>query len=92
MPVFIYLFYNIPLSEGVGNKGDILTLRPSEAYREYLMPGLAVYASPKNLEIYKVDETKAIVEAEFSSPYVQRVSKSAIKGATAIFVFTVLEN
>ncbi|XP_063367577.1 large ribosomal subunit protein bL9m [Cydia amplana] len=58
--------------EGIGNAGDVLTLRPNEAYRDYLMPGLAVYFNPKNMEQYKVDENKPKTEETFSSPYVQR--------------------
>ncbi|CAB3245809.1 unnamed protein product [Arctia plantaginis] len=58
--------------DGVGNKGDSLSLHPHKAYREYLLPGLAVYASAKNLEKYKVDESKPKTEEKFSSPYVQR--------------------
>lgn len=37
------------------------------------MPGLAVYASPENMEKYKVDESKPKPESEYSSPHVQRV-------------------
>lgn len=59
---------------GVGNQGDILTLRPHQAYRDYLLPGLAVYASPENLEKYKAYEIKPKTEDTFSSPYVHRVS------------------
>ncbi|KAI5643078.1 39S ribosomal protein L9, mitochondrial [Phthorimaea operculella] len=58
--------------DGVGNSGDILELRPNQAYREFLMPGLAVYASPENLEKYKSDETRPKDEKKFSSPYVKR--------------------
>ncbi|CAG9565477.1 unnamed protein product [Danaus chrysippus] len=58
--------------EGVGNAGDLLTLRPTIAYRDFLMPGLAVYASPENISKFKVEENKPKVESEFSSPYAQR--------------------
>ncbi|CAH2094618.1 unnamed protein product [Euphydryas editha] len=58
--------------DGVGNEGDVLTLRPAIAYREFLMPGLAVYASPENFKKYQVDENKPKAVSEFSSPYVQR--------------------
>ncbi|XP_049877670.1 39S ribosomal protein L9, mitochondrial [Pectinophora gossypiella] len=58
--------------DGVGNPGDILTVRPNTAYRDLLLPGLAVYANPENLLKYKVDEEKPKVEVKFSSPYVQR--------------------
>ncbi|XP_045776412.1 39S ribosomal protein L9, mitochondrial [Maniola jurtina] len=58
--------------DGVGNAGDVLTLRPTIAYRDFLMPGLAMYASPENLAKHKVDEKKPKIESEYSSPYVQR--------------------
>ncbi|KAI8425024.1 hypothetical protein MSG28_006907 [Choristoneura fumiferana] len=58
--------------EGVGNAGDVLTMRPNQVYRDYLMPGLAVYATPENMEKYQVEENKPKSEDTFSSPYVQR--------------------
>ncbi|XP_034834318.1 large ribosomal subunit protein bL9m [Maniola hyperantus] len=58
--------------DGVGDAGDVLTLRPTIAYRDFLMPGLAMYASPENLAKHKVDENKPKTESEYSSPYVQR--------------------
>ncbi|CAD0203914.1 unnamed protein product [Chrysodeixis includens] len=57
---------------GVGVKGDVLSLRPTIAYRDYLMPGLAVYASPENLEKYKYVENEPQAEDIYSSPYVRR--------------------
>ncbi|XP_011550516.2 39S ribosomal protein L9, mitochondrial [Plutella xylostella] len=58
--------------DGVGTVGDVLSLRPTKAYKEFLMPGLAVYASPENLMKYQVDESKPKQDDTFSSPYVQR--------------------
>ncbi|XP_075983000.1 mitochondrial ribosomal protein L9 [Anticarsia gemmatalis] len=58
--------------DGVGSKGDILTLRPNEAYSDFLLPGLAVYASPENLEKYKMEENTTKVVDQYSSPYVHR--------------------
>nr|XP_021186397.2 39S ribosomal protein L9, mitochondrial [Helicoverpa armigera] len=58
--------------DGVGNEGDVLTLRPNQAYRDYLMPGLAVYASPENMEKYKANENKPKIGDNYSSPYVHR--------------------
>ncbi|CAH2983400.1 unnamed protein product [Chilo suppressalis] len=57
---------------GVGNAGDVLTLRPSIAYKEYLMPGIAVYASPENLANNKIKDINTEKGDDFSSPYVQR--------------------
>ncbi|CAG4953848.1 unnamed protein product [Parnassius apollo] len=58
--------------DGIGEAGDVLTLSPAKAYKEFLVPGLAVYASPDNIAKFKVDESKPKVEGTFSSPYVQR--------------------
>ncbi|XP_072929882.1 large ribosomal subunit protein bL9m [Epargyreus clarus] len=58
--------------EGVGEAGNVLELSPNKAYNEFLLPGLAVYATPENFTKFKVDETKPKVEKAFSSPYVQR--------------------
>ncbi|XP_022121351.2 39S ribosomal protein L9, mitochondrial [Pieris rapae] len=58
--------------DGAGNVGDILTLRPNVAYKEFLLPGLAVYATPDNLQKYKAAENKSRESSDFSSPYVQR--------------------
>lgn len=44
-----------------------------KAYRELLLPGHAVYATPENLEKYKADENKSKTEDAFSSPFVNRV-------------------
>lgn len=63
--IFIYL--------GVGNPGDIITTRPMLAYKTLLMPGHAVYATPENMEKYKVDEDKGKQDVEYSSPYVKKV-------------------
>ncbi|XP_058809145.1 large ribosomal subunit protein bL9m [Phymastichus coffea] len=40
--------------EGYGEKGDKLSLKPNKAYNEFLLPGLAIYASPENIEKYLV--------------------------------------
>ncbi|XP_023935889.2 39S ribosomal protein L9, mitochondrial [Bicyclus anynana] len=58
--------------DGVGNAGDVLSLRPVNAYKNFLMPGLAIYASPENLAKHKIDENKPKVDSNYSSPYVQR--------------------
>ncbi|KOB69470.1 39S ribosomal protein L9, mitochondrial, partial [Operophtera brumata] len=43
-----------------------------KAYRELLLPGHAVYATPENLDKYKTDEKKTKSEDAFSSPFVNR--------------------
>lgn len=57
----------------MGNPGEVLSLRPNQAYKEFLLPGLAVYANQDNLEKYKVNELKPKEESQYSSPYVHRV-------------------
>lgn len=53
--------------EGVGNKGERISVRPKYAYNELLLPGKAVYASPENLEKYK-EAMSNVSKAEHSSP------------------------
>ncbi|XP_043484779.1 39S ribosomal protein L9, mitochondrial [Leptopilina heterotoma] len=55
--------------EGIGNKGEKLTLKHSIAYK-LILPGLAVYASPENIEKYKDIDNES--KLAFSSPYVPR--------------------
>lgn len=38
---------------GVGNKGEQVSVRPAYAYSNLILPKLAVYASPENLEKMK---------------------------------------
>lgn len=58
--------------EGVGDKGDVVSLRPNEAYNNLLLPGLAVYKTPENIAKYtKTEQDKD--EILHSSPYAQRV-------------------
>ncbi|KAJ8925676.1 hypothetical protein NQ315_009522 [Exocentrus adspersus] len=39
--------------DGLGNVGDKISVTRTKAYNNLLLPGLAVYASPENLEKYK---------------------------------------
>ncbi|GAB0092318.1 39S ribosomal protein L9, mitochondrial [Sergentomyia squamirostris] len=57
--------------EGVGQKGDVVSVKPRWAHNNLLLPGLAVYKTEKNIEMYKKD-ADAIEEVEHSSPYAQR--------------------
>jgi large subunit ribosomal protein L9 len=58
--------------EGVGKKGDIVALRPNYVYKNLLLPGLAVYHTPENLEKYKSSEI-AGESSQPSSQFAQRV-------------------
>ncbi|KAL4715067.1 hypothetical protein ACJJTC_014414 [Scirpophaga incertulas] len=58
--------------QGVGKEGDVLTLSHNVAYKDYIVPGLAVYHRPENAEKYQQKDQNTLEEAEFSSPYAQR--------------------
>lgn len=58
--------------EGVGEKGEKITLKPWKAYNEFLLPGLAMYATPENIEKY-LSEGKE--EKTFSSLHVPTTLK-----------------
>lgn len=57
--------------DGVGDRGDIVSLRPNRAYNEFLLPGLAVYKTDENLIKYLKTETDKDT-IKHSSPYAQR--------------------
>jgi large subunit ribosomal protein L9 len=57
--------------DGIGSKGDIVSLRPNKAYHDLLLPGLAVYKTPENVQKYSKLKEEIDVK-EHSSPYAQR--------------------
>lgn len=57
--------------DGLGNIGDRVFVKPNYAYNKLLLSGLAVYASPENLERYWDENVK---EKEVSSVYALLVS------------------
>lgn len=59
--------------DGYGNTGDKVSVKPTVAYNELLLPGLAVYATPENLVKYEQKESEKQKEEEHSSPFAQRV-------------------
>lgn len=59
--------------EGVGDKGDVVSLKPTFVYNKLLLPGLAVYKTEENIAKYAKKSTEK-VELQHSSPYAQRVS------------------
>lgn len=62
---------------GVGRKGEIVNVTPTNAYNKLLLPGLATYVTPENIEKYsKVDSEAADDEEKHSSQFAQRVSLS----------------
>lgn len=56
--------------QGLGERGDRVFVRPNIAYNKLLLPGLAVYATPTNIERYCKEETDR--KLTYSSPFVQR--------------------
>ncbi|XP_018785639.1 PREDICTED: 39S ribosomal protein L9, mitochondrial [Bactrocera latifrons] len=57
--------------EGVGDKGDVVSVRPNFAYNKLLLPGLAVYKTAENVALYtKTEDEKKTVR--HSSAFAQR--------------------
>lgn len=57
--------------EGVGDKGDVVSMKPHFVYNKLLLPGLAAYKTPENIAKYaKTEEEKSAVK--HSSAYAQR--------------------
>ncbi|GBP50558.1 39S ribosomal protein L9, mitochondrial [Eumeta japonica] len=67
---------------GYGSKGDTLTLRSNEAYKKFLVPGLAVYATPENVkkyETYKITTTEPEHSSLYSERTVSRLSQMVLE-------------
>lgn len=58
--------------DGIGQKGQIVKLRPHFAYNNLLIPGLAAYVTPANIEKYTPKEGEIVQEEKHSSPHAQR--------------------
>lgn len=59
--------------EGVGQKGDVVTVKHNFGYNKLLLPGLAVYKTPENLEKYASNRQMTQTDEEkHSSPYAER--------------------
>jgi large subunit ribosomal protein L9 len=63
--------------EGIGRKGEIVNVGPTFAYDKLLLPGLAAYLTPANVEKYTKDADDP-EEEKHSSPYAQRVSSDLL--------------
>lgn len=60
---------------GIGRKGEIVKVAPTIAYNKLLLPGLAAYCTPENVEKYSKLATEDVDEGKVhSSPFAQRVS------------------
>lgn len=61
--------------EGIGRKGEVVSVKPNVAYDKLLLPGLAVYHTPENVEKYsKFLDSAEDDDERHSSPFSQRVS------------------
>ena len=60
--------------DGIGEKGDVVSLSRNNAYYNFLLPGLAVYKTDESLKKYARKEDDQTVEDMHSSPFAQRVS------------------
>ncbi|XP_071441130.1 large ribosomal subunit protein bL9m [Hetaerina americana] len=58
--------------EGLGNRGEVVSVKPTFSYNNLLLPGLGVYPTPENIEKYTLD---AQPESKHSSPYAERTVK-----------------
>jgi large subunit ribosomal protein L9 len=59
--------------DGLGKRGEIVNVKPQYAYEKLLLPGLAVYKTPKNIEKYATNVEQNDDEEKHSSPFAQRV-------------------
>jgi large subunit ribosomal protein L9 len=60
---------------GIGRKGEVVNVSPSIAYNQLLLPGLATYVTPENVEKYsKLTAENTDDEDKHSSQFAQRVS------------------
>lgn len=59
--------------DGLGNAGDKVTVPQNYAYIHLLLPRLAVYDTPENVEKYK-DILQGVDVVKYSSPSAKKVS------------------
>lgn len=57
--------------DGIGNKGDVVSLKRNFAYNNLILNNLAVYKTPEAMNKYTKEETDK-VEKLHSSPFAQR--------------------
>jgi large subunit ribosomal protein L9 len=60
---------------GIGNRGDRITMKQNAAYHKLLLPGLAVYASPENIEQFTHLKNEVGYRPKYSSPFVEKTVK-----------------
>ncbi|KAB0805191.1 hypothetical protein PPYR_02161 [Photinus pyralis] len=69
--------------DNLGNPGDKVSVKNKFAYDRLLLPGLAVYATPENLELYK-DYKRSEDEVVHSSPYAVETAKELSKKVLSV--------
>ncbi|XP_046383932.1 39S ribosomal protein L9, mitochondrial [Ischnura elegans] len=60
--------------EGLGNRGDIVSVKPTFGYQNLILPGLGVYCTPENVEKYTSGSHSKDVD-EHSSPNAEKTVK-----------------
>jgi len=58
--------------ESVGRKGEIVSVKPSVAYNQLLLPGFATYVTKANIEKYQQSEENVPAEEKHSSQFAQQ--------------------
>ncbi|XP_055601432.1 39S ribosomal protein L9, mitochondrial-like [Uranotaenia lowii] len=61
--------------EGIGSKGDVVSLKPNEAYNKLLLPGLAVYKTPEAIAKYATEKDVQEEQLHSSAQAARTVSK-----------------
>lgn len=61
--------------EGLGSRGEVVEVSPYKARKDLLLPGLAVYASPENLDKYSRLMVDTSQDDQPSSPYALSTAK-----------------
>lgn len=59
--------------EGVGRKGETVSVTPTFAYNKLLLTGFATYVTPENIEKYVNQNQETPDEEKHSSQFAQRV-------------------
>lgn len=64
--------------QGVGRKGEVVNVPPTFAYNKLLLPGLATYVTPANVEKYAKEAAEIPEQEKHSSQFAQRVSSICV--------------
>ena len=78
------MMYNFKL--GIGSAGELVAIKERAAYNKFLLPGLAVYATPENLEKYNCKEFAAKNINIYNSIHLQNTLKELKNKPLMIFM------